>query len=86
MELAEPSIATAFARCVQRGARLVVVHPYFLLPGRHWNRDIPNLTAEAAQAFPEIPFYITEPLGRHRLMAEIMSERIGDCLQKVENG
>ena len=31
MELAEPSIATAFARCVERGATTVVVFPYFLL-------------------------------------------------------
>src|SRR5207248_837243 len=43
MELAEPSIATAFARCVERGATMVVVFPYFLLPGRHWNDDIPRL-------------------------------------------
>ena len=35
MELAEPSIGTAFDRCIERGARLVVIHPYFLLPGRH---------------------------------------------------
>src|SRR5882724_1377628 len=45
MELAEPSIATAFARCVTRGATTVVVFPYFLLPGRHWNEDIPRLAA-----------------------------------------
>ena len=48
MELAEPSIATAFARCVERGATTVVVFPYFLLPGRHWNDDIPRLAAAAA--------------------------------------
>ena len=45
MELAEPSIATAFARCVKRGATTVLVFPYFLLPGRHWNEDIPRLAA-----------------------------------------
>ena len=47
MELAEPSIATAFTRCIERGASSVVVFPYFLLPGRHWNDDIPRLAAEA---------------------------------------
>jgi sirohydrochlorin ferrochelatase len=35
MELAEPTIATAFARCVEQGAELVIVFPYFLAPGRH---------------------------------------------------
>ena len=49
MELAEPSIATAFDRCVDQGAKTVVVFPYFLLPGRHWNEDIPRLTAAAAR-------------------------------------
>jgi len=41
MELASPTIAEAFDRCVERGAKLVVIHPYFLLPGKHWNQDIP---------------------------------------------
>ena len=43
MELAEPSIGTAFDTCVTRGARTVVVSPYFLVPGRHWTQDIPSL-------------------------------------------
>jgi sirohydrochlorin ferrochelatase len=30
MELAEPSISTAFDRCVERGATMVVIQPYFL--------------------------------------------------------
>ena len=85
MELVEPSIGTAFARCVARGARLVVIHPYFLLPGRHWDRDIPALTAQAANAFPDVSFLVTEPLGCHRLMAEIMAQRVGDCLDQVGN-
>jgi hypothetical protein len=32
MELAEPSIGVAFDRCIERGARLVVVHPCGDLP------------------------------------------------------
>src|SRR4051794_33907764 len=54
MELAEPSIATAFARCVARGATSVVIFPYFLLPGRHWHDDIPRLAAAAAKGHPGI--------------------------------
>ena len=36
MELAEPTIAAAYARCVERGAERIVVVPYFLGPGKHW--------------------------------------------------
>ena len=83
MELAEPSVAAAFDRCIHRGARLIVIHPYFLLPGRHWKRDIPALAAAAAQKHPGIPFLVTAPLGLHPLMAEVMSQRIEYCLSRL---
>jgi sirohydrochlorin ferrochelatase len=80
MELAEPSIATAFASCVARGATTVVVFPYFLLPGRHWNEDIPRLAAAAAKAHPGVRYLVTAPFGLHPLMAEVMRQRIDHCL------
>lgn len=80
MELAEPSIATAFARCVERGAKTVVVFPYFLLPGRHWNDDIPRLAEIAAKEHPGIRYLVTAPFGLHPLMAEVMRQRIDHCL------
>jgi sirohydrochlorin ferrochelatase len=80
MELAEPSIAAAMARCVARGARTVVVFPYFLLPGRHWYDDIPRLAAEAAAAHPGVRFLVTAPFGMHSLMSEVIGERIAHCL------
>jgi sirohydrochlorin ferrochelatase len=81
MELAEPTIATAYDRCIERGAELVVIHPYFLLPGRHWRRDIPALAAQAAEKHPNVPFRVTAPLGLHPLMAEIMAQRVADALE-----
>ena len=83
MELAEPSIATAFGRCVKRGAELVIVFPYFLSPGRHWHSDIPNLTAEAAKAHPGVQFLVTAPLGLHQLMFQIIDQRIAHCLEQA---
>jgi sirohydrochlorin ferrochelatase len=80
MELAEPTIAAAFARCVDRGAKTVIVFPYFLLPGRHWHEDIPRLTAEAASAHPDVKFLVTAPFGLHPLMSEVISQRISRCL------
>ncbi len=80
MELAEPSIADAFRRCIEQGATKVVVFPYFLSPGRHWHSDIPALAAAAAAEHPGIEYLVTAPLGLHPLMAEIMNERIAVCL------
>jgi sirohydrochlorin ferrochelatase len=84
MELAEPSIATAFARCVERGATTVVVFPYFLLPGRHWDEDIPRLAAAAAAKHVGIRYLVTAPFGLHPLMAEIMQQRIAHCVAHTQ--
>jgi len=84
MELAEPSVATAFARCVERGARTIVVFPYFLLPGRHWEQDIPRLAAEAAQNHPGVEYLVTAPFGLHPLMNQVICERIAQCLSHTQ--
>ncbi len=83
MELAEPSIATAFGRCVDRGATTVVIQPYFLLPGRHWNIDIPMLAADAAARHPGVSYLVAAPFGAHPLMAEVVSARVEYCLART---
>lgn len=80
MELAEPSIAAAFDACVARGARTVVVSPYFLLPGRHWRQDIPALVEEAAARHPGVTYLVAAPFGLHPLMAEVVDARVAHCL------
>ncbi len=80
MEIAEPTIGMAFDRCVQQGARFVVIHPYFLAPGKHWQIDIPRLAAEASQAHPGMGYLVTAPLGPHPTMCEIMQQRIDDAM------
>ncbi len=80
MELAEPSIATAFERCVASGAELVIVFPYFLGPGRHWNSDIPRLAAQAAEACGGVRHLVTAPLGLHALLLQVIDERIAESL------
>jgi sirohydrochlorin ferrochelatase len=77
MELAEPTVAEGFAACVKGGATAVVVHPYFLSPGRHSTTDIPRMVAEAAQAFPGVEYCVTEPLGVHPKIGEVILERAG---------
>jgi sirohydrochlorin ferrochelatase len=82
MELAEPSIGTAFGRCVERGARRVVVCPFFLGPGRHWTQDIPRLTAEAAAKFLGVQFHVAPTLGIDDLILDLLDKRLKECLQR----
>jgi sirohydrochlorin ferrochelatase len=80
MELAEPSIATAFGACVRAGATTVVIAPYFLWPGSHWEVDIPALAAEASSAHPGVRYLVAAPLGPHPLLGDIVEQRIDQCL------
>jgi len=83
MELAEPSIATAFDRCVEQGAQCVLVCPYFLLPGKHWDEDIPELVHAAAKKHPGIRYMVTAPIGLHPMMRDVIAHRIDYCLNHV---
>jgi sirohydrochlorin ferrochelatase len=77
MELAEPSIAAGFARCVARGASEVVAFPYMLSPGKHSTGDIPRLVAEAAAAHPQVSYNVTSAFGVHEKLAELILLRAG---------
>jgi len=80
MELAEPSIRSAFQACVAAGATTVVIAPFFLWPGDHWDRDIPALAAEAASRHPGVRYLVAAPLGPHPLLGDIVEQRVGHCL------
>jgi sirohydrochlorin ferrochelatase len=79
MELAEPTLANAYAACVEQGATEVVIHPYFLAPGRHSTSDIPRLAEEAATLFPLVPYRVTEPLGLDTRITEVIALRIREA-------
>jgi sirohydrochlorin ferrochelatase len=80
MELAPPTIADALQRCVERGAKTVIIHPYFLFPGRHSTQDIPRMAAEAAQDFSNIVVKVTQPLNVDPAIGPVIQARILDCL------
>ncbi len=84
MELASPDIDAAYQACVAQGAHYIVVHPYFLAPGRHWHEDIPELARMAAQKHPDTCCVVTAPLGIHRSMVDVMTSRIQDALPSNE--
>ena len=84
MELAEPTIAQAFARCVEQGAQRVIVHPYFLSPGRHSQSDIPRMAREAAARFPRVQVAVTEPLGLDERLIDVTLTRITEAIHLLE--
>eukprot|EP00250_Pteridium_aquilinum_P009236 c18532_g1_i1 orf=237-923(+) len=83
MELASPTIKEAFDKCVRQGANRVIITPYFLSPGRHWDKDIPALAAEAAKGHENVSYIVTAPIGLHALMVDILQDRITYCLSQA---
>ena len=67
----------------EKGEKQVVIMPYFLAPGRHWNEDIPQLAAEAASPFLElgVTFLVAPPLGLHPLMLRVIDDRVREGLE-----
>ena len=63
MELAEPTLRQAYARCVQRGAGDIIVCPLFLSPGKHMTTDIPQMVRDAAREFAGTTCRVANPLG-----------------------
>jgi sirohydrochlorin ferrochelatase len=77
MDLAPPTVAEAFAQCVEAGADDVVVFPYMLSPGRHSTTDIPRMVAEAAKEHPGVSYSVTPAFGVHEKLGEVVLERVG---------
>ena len=82
MELAEPTIAAAYTRCVERGATRVLVCPFFLGPGKHWTHDIPRLAAEGAKWHPHTTFKVAHTLGIDDLILDLLAKRAAQCADR----
>ncbi len=76
MELAPPTLSEALRDCVGAGAERVIVHPYFIAPGRHSREDIPRMLREAALVYPDLEIRVTEPLGIHEKLVDVILERV----------
>jgi sirohydrochlorin ferrochelatase len=79
LELAEPSIDGGGALCAGRGARDVVLLPYFLSPGKHVVEDLAAARDRLAAAFPGVRFVLAEPLGRHPLLLDVLEQRADEA-------
>ena len=77
LELAEPSLPAVIDECVAAGALSVSVQPFFLAPGKHAGRDIPELGAAAQRRHPHVRFELGRVIGADPLLAELVASRCG---------
>lgn len=82
LEIATPNIAQAIASCAAQGATEIIVHPYFLAPGRHTSHDIPAQVRSTAASHPGVRVVISEALGLHPALIDAIVDRIGDAADR----
>ncbi len=76
LELTSPTIPEGGQTCVARGARQVLMLPYFLSAGVHVVNDLEAHRNDLANQFPGVEFRLCPHLGLHPLMAEIVLHRL----------
>ena len=76
LELGHPDLAVAVARLVGRGARRIVVIPYFLTLGTHLERDLPALVKSTGQHYKNVELVVTPPLDGHPALLQILLDRV----------
>lgn len=76
MEVNEPTIPEAIARCVEQGAEQVIAVPYFLHTGMHVTDDLPTLLEEAQTTYPDVRFLMGDYLGHDPILVDVLAERI----------
>jgi len=80
LELATPDIPTGGRRCIERGATIVRMLPYFLSAGAHVVEDLEAHRATLAAEFPQARFELCPHLGLHPLMVEIVRQRLRETV------
>jgi sirohydrochlorin ferrochelatase len=67
-----------FERCVDQGAREVIVLPYFLHFGIHLREDIPEILRKAADRHPDVRLVLGKHLGCNDALVTLVAKRIGE--------
>jgi sirohydrochlorin ferrochelatase len=80
LELVAPDLAGATALLIARGAKRIVVIPYFLTLGTHLQRDLPRLAQDASRAHGDIEIEITSPLDGHPALVQALLDRASEAL------
>lgn len=80
LQLAEPDLDAAVARCAAAGAEHIAVVPFFLFPGAHVQEDIPQALQRLAVVYPRVTLRLADVLGDHPKLAEVAAERAREAL------
>jgi sirohydrochlorin ferrochelatase len=79
LEIGQPDLTAGTGLLIARGARRIVVIPYFLTLGTHMQRDLPRLAREASHTHGGIEMQITSPLDGHPALVQALLDRASEA-------
>jgi len=82
-EFIEPSVPTVVQKMVSKGAKRIVVVPFFLFKSGHVSRDITNDLAREEEKHPEVHFEVGEPIGYDERLLPVLKNRLEELLKKT---
>ncbi len=79
LEIGQPDLTAATGLLIARGARRIVVIPYFLTLGTHMQRDLPRLALHASHAHGDVEMQVTSPLDGHPALVQALLDRASEA-------
>jgi sirohydrochlorin ferrochelatase len=79
LEIGQPDLTAATGLLIARGAKRIVVIPYFLTLGTHMQRDLPRLARDASETHGDIEIQITSPLDGHPALVQALLDRASEA-------
>jgi sirohydrochlorin ferrochelatase len=83
LEKHETNIQQGIDACVAQGAERILLYPYFLFAGAHVVEDLPAEIKTATARYPGLKMVLSEPLGVHPKLVEIVLEQVAETLQSA---
>lgn len=82
LQLAEPLFYAGIKNCIRKGARKIIIVPYFLYKGAHVKQDIPRQIEDMKKDMPEVDIILAGHIGFHQKLVEIILDRITEYFKE----
>ncbi len=76
LQFAEPLLEEKIGELAKKGAKKIVIFPFFIAAGSHILKDIPEVVKKAQNAYADIDFKITDHLGKIQAVEEIILKEV----------
>lgn len=76
LQFADPLLEEKINDIAKKGARQIVVFPFFIGGGSHVLSDIPDMIQNAREAYPDVQFKVTRYLGKIEAIEDVILHEV----------